>query len=648
MQGEPHSIRERVQRMNHRLWWLLVGVVALIGCDDYTCQDTATCVFNDAGAVASATSSASWQSSSIQATSFPLQPGSSTTSALPAPPTSADASSDLASVVPPPATTPTPVLSSGGGTSDGSNVGANSSDSAGTSARTLACDEGAENCLCDANACLVSAGGECLSNSECWSNVCGVTADSRNVCCASPCPDNQVCSADGTACEPAPACDNTEVRCNGDYQVCTDRQWEVREACNGRGCSTTFGGCLLAAGAECTGDGDCGAGTCKLGMGGKEICCTASCGQCQVCGETGASCDVPSLAELGPECECTSQDTSKCDDGLSCTSDSCNNGVCVNDIDSGFCLIGGQCVSHNTPESGNPCRYCDSTLQKSAWTNASTSTSCNDSLWCNGTDTCNGAGTCSHEYPSGNRCSGTSGACALTSCDETRDSCFQPSTQVCSTTTEKQCSSSSCGGAVQQRTITQSCSGSSASCDGTKRNGAWSTTTTCGLAQTCNANTFTCQEALGCGTTFCDATTDQCWTLNIQSGGTLDHADAVSYCNGLTLGGRTDWRLPTIYELIDVARGCNGITSNPGPASQFSTCRIGSDGNPFDCNACPLGQGPTNGCYSPTGFDACTDFAPLSDTVATNGIGGYYYFSFHDSIVGSTPFSGDVFCLVDR
>jgi hypothetical protein len=45
-----------------------------------------------------------------------------------------------------------------------------------------------------------------------------------------------------------------------------------------------------------------------------------------------------------------------------------------------------------------------------------------------------------------------------------------------------------------------------------------------------------------------DATTSRVWAQK-DNGADIDFAGAKSYCDGLTLGGHDDWRLPTIEEL---------------------------------------------------------------------------------------------------
>lgn len=157
-------------------------------------------------------------------------------------------------------------------------------------------------------------------STDCTTQICGVTQDADNICCAEACGDDQVCSDDGTSCETAAACEEDLERCSaqGDHQRCVDGQWNTVAACEGRGCSLELtGGCLSALGATCVDDEECGQGTCQETPGGERVCCDASCGSCQVCNQEGTGCTEPASVKAG--CDCTEADSSNCDDGRPCT-----------------------------------------------------------------------------------------------------------------------------------------------------------------------------------------------------------------------------------------------------------------------------------------------------------------------------------------
>jgi hypothetical protein len=88
---------------------------------------------------------------------------------------------------------------------------------------------------------------------------------------------------------------------------------------------------------------------------------------------------------------------------------------------------------------------------------------------------------------------------------------FEPTTKVCNTTTEFRCSgASSCGAQPQQRTVQQFCSGTSATCDGSVMNGAFTNTgPTCSADQICQLQTGAAPQCAACGF-GCDPTANVC------------------------------------------------------------------------------------------------------------------------------------------
>lgn len=255
-------------------------------------------------------------------------------------------------------------------------------------------------------------------------------------------------------------------------------------------------------------------------------------------------------------------------------------------------------------------------------------------MYCNGNDTCNGVGVCQHQFPTNNRCT-DDGPCALTECDEERDSCYEPAGTQCLSQPEKRCEAG-CGGDVQSRTVTASCTGNSPDCTGTPTNPAFVDSTACSSTQACNPSTFTCETTLECtDKAWCDPRPGGlCWTL--EEPAYKSQPDAIAYCESLTLAG-ANWHLPTIEEWLAVAKGCDGTTSQGTPrnADFQSTCKWDADGGVFlDCQACPYGDGPgENGCYWPPEMGACLSEAPYdywSSTVSLplyfSPISNYAYF----------------------
>ena len=79
----------------------------------------------------------------------------------------------------------------------------------------------------------------------------------------------------------------------------------------------------------------------------------------------------------------------------------------------------------------------------------------------------------------------------------------------------------------------------------------------------------------------------------------MDWPAAHKYCEELSLGGVSDWHLPTIGELRSLIRGC--------PATEIlGACNIHEDNRlavsfcDRSCKGCSvLEGGPTDGCYYP-------------------------------------------------
>lgn len=515
--------------------------------------------------------------------------------------------------------------SGGTGGSAGTGTGG-SAGSAGTGGSPIVmyCDPEDPDCACDALGCFLVPGAECTQGTDCKTQICGVTQDANNVCCAEGCDETQVCAADGTSCETAAACDDELERCSaeGDHQRCTGGQWDTVTECNGRGCSLELtGGCLSPLGVACVASEECGQGSCQETADDNFVCCEASCGDCQVCNPEGTGCEEP--PEVKPGCDCTEADASNCNDNVPCTVDTCDEGRCSNELESGYCLIDGQCYDHNQPEPGNACRYCDAALRDRAWTNSSNTVSCNDDAWCNGEDTCNGTGQCQHDYPTSARCT-ESGPCALTTCDEARDSCYQPSSFECETVPEDRCKTPSSGAArcpelpVQRRTTSTFCSGTSNACDGATSTSTWGILTACTDGLSCDPDTITCAPLIGCGYAWCDVSTatDLCWTSTDPE--PMSFAEAEDYCDQLDFVDHDDWRLPTLDEWLELARGCDDATGQPQPESFESTCTFDGDDDTPCTFSCPTGEGPTDGCYWPTQAGSCSTIQYWSSTVVVD------------------------------
>ena len=110
-----------------------------------------------------------------------------------------------------------------------------------------------------------------------------------------------------------------------------------------------------------------------------------------------------------------SQSTTPCpDDGLACTTDACDGGVCGHAPLAGTCVIDKLCRAAGDTKPGDPCQACQVQYNTGAWTPKSGG-SCNDGNPCTKSDTCL-AGAClgvtAGACDDGNPC--TADSCSLT------------------------------------------------------------------------------------------------------------------------------------------------------------------------------------------------------------------------------------------
>ncbi len=112
-----------------------------------------------------------------------------------------------------------------------------------------------------------------------------------------------------------------------------------------------------------------------------------------------------------------------CNDGLDCTSDACSDGLCASTVNTGWCLIGGDCIADGTVNPSNPCDICDTDRLQVNWTSndgavcddgnqcssddacvsricRGTDYGCEDAIACT-VDACDGTGGCTHDVASG-------------------------------------------------------------------------------------------------------------------------------------------------------------------------------------------------------------------------------------------------------
>ena len=263
------------------------------------------------------------------------------------------------------------------------------------------CDDG--NPCSDDDHC---SGGQCVGSCECVQDVDCVGAAveagfcERAACVAYHCVAVPDAAKDGVGCDDGDLCTAGEVCAQG---VCEAGETVTCEppagGCATAACDPTTGTCVdtfADAGAACD-DGDpctdfdaCdGAGACggvaKDCSPFSDACNVASCvaGQCVQTPTVGEPCDDGQVCTPVTACDgsgactgawdptitgCGCTTDADCDDGLSCTVNTCSNDAeCITTVKAGSCAIGGVCYIELDTRPDNMCQVCRPQVSKTGW-----------------------------------------------------------------------------------------------------------------------------------------------------------------------------------------------------------------------------------------------------------------------------------------
>lgn len=251
------------------------------------------------------------------------------------------------------------------------------------------------------------------------------TCDTHFVISGTPCgnPGSSECDAPDS-CDGAGLCQNNNLE---DGIACTDDGNECRaDVCDAGACThplePTGTPCGNSTETQCDFPDSCdGTGTCLPNLEPVGAPCgdptLDACTDPDTCNgfgtclvnnaPDGTDCDDGSFCNAGAICVagfCGGGITVNCDDGLTCTDDSCNEGLqqCDNILQPGVCLIDGVCYTDATFNPDNDCQFCDATVSPTAWLSQPAGTECDDGDPCTGTgepgtgiDTCDALAQCS-------------------------------------------------------------------------------------------------------------------------------------------------------------------------------------------------------------------------------------------------------------
>ena len=99
------------------------------------------------------------------------------------------------------------------------------------------------------------------------------------------------------------------------------------------------------------------------------------------------------------------------------------------------------------------------------------------------------------------------------------------------------------------------------------------------------------------GGTWTDPISGLTWQ-NPSTESEMPWQEAMDYCEALTLGGHSDWRLPTISEMRSFIRSCPA-TQTGGSCGVDDGCLSYSSCWSDPCSGCSYEEGPDDGCYWP-------------------------------------------------
>ena len=383
---------------------------------------------------------------------------------------------------------------------------------------TLFCDKGKLPYQCKVNpksivACDISKDSACLATAcTAKTGACDKVAAANGKACdadGSVCTDSDVCKNGGCGPGASKACD--------DANVCTD------DGCDAKlGCTQVPNAASCSDGNACTVGDKCAFGDCESKP--------AKCNDSNGCTDDG--CDVKTGCKAVPN-------TAVCDDGSACTSgDVCATGTCSGGKIK--CDDGNGCTDDSCdPTKG--CVYLPNTV------------TCSDGNVCTVGDKCAATVCKGGALLDGDGDGFVAASCGGTDCNDGSAAINPGKNEACGNAVDD-----SCNGQTDEN----------CGCvDGTEEvvvSVAAGTKTVCSylwplwgyLAVSRPASEF---AVSGDKATVADSKTGLVWQRSpptsggVSNNGTYSFADAIKYCDGLTLGGQDDWRAPSRVELETIA-----------------------------------------------------------------------------------------------
>ncbi len=130
--------------------------------------------------------------------------------------------------------------------------------------------------------------------------------------------------------------------------------------------------------------------------------------------------------------------------------------------------------------------------------------------------------------------------------------------------------------------------------------------------------------------TVTDLATSLMWQKDF--GGKRVFAGAWVYCDDLSLGGYTDWRLPQIEELRTLIVGCPATTAGGSCPADSKCGPAQADCLNDSCEGCAVGGGlGPSGCYLPPIFDVSCEWYWADTTAPWGSTQGFKFFVHFDT-----------------
>ena len=402
-------------------------------------------------------------------------------------------------------------------------------------------------------------------------------------------PDDDGSTGGGDKCVPGTTCDdgdgctvndfcNADGECSGTPEDCEDGRSCTKDACVDGECLHDDGDC------ECDGDSDCD----------DELLCTKD-----TCDFPSGACshDVDTSLGCNDDNPCTSEDSCQddgscggvdkpCDDGVECTTDSCDTatGGCVFDGSTCPCLVDADC------DNGNPCTtgYCD-TGSGECTQLVDISAECSDDEPCTDEDTCQVNGTC---VGTPVECDDLN-ACTIDSCDGASGECLFEGDETAGCNDSDACTSG------DHCTADGDCTGEAKSCDDGKECSVDSCDSLTGHCTNDNStcaceSDAECDDGNPCTDDSCDAEAATCVSIT-DTGNVCSDGDPCTTDDGCQLSGACGGAAKS----CDDGKACS-VDSCDGSTGQcaFDTALCGcesdddcDDGNVCTVNTCDTSSG---------------------------------------------------------